>query len=80
MLDFERIKNEVLSGKDAEKVKNLADSEVVRRIGKSVDAQELRRAALSGDNKALGDILGKVLSTPDGKELMKKVEENFKQK
>lgn len=79
-MDLERIKKEVLDGKEAEKVKNLADSDVVRRIGKSVDAQELRRAAQSGDDKALGSILEKVLSTPDGKELMKKVEESFRKK
>lgn len=79
-MDFEKIKNEVLNGKDTEKVKNIADSDIARRIGKSMDAQELRRAAQSGDSKALGSILEKVLSTPDGKELMKKVEENFRKK
>ena len=76
---FERIKKEVLNGGD-EKVKNLVDSDVAKRISESVAGQELRRVAQSGDSKALGSILERVLSTPDGKELMKKVEENFKQK
>lgn len=79
-MDLERIKKDVLNDKNADRVKNLADSDLAKRIGKSVDAQELQRAAQSGDSKALGSILEKVLSTPDGKELMKKVEENFRKK
>lgn len=77
MGDFEKLRKELLNGDKAQKVKNIVNSAEGKRIGKNIDGEALRKAAESGDQETLSNILGKVLSTDDGKDLVRHIEESL---
>ncbi|NLW65270.1 MAG: hypothetical protein GXY26_03440 [Clostridiales bacterium] len=77
MGDFEKLRKELLNGDKAQKVKNIVNSAEGKRIGKNIDGEALRKAAESGDQETLSNILGKVLSTDDGKDLVRRIEESL---
>ena len=77
MTDFERMQKELSSSKNSADLKKFAQSPEAARIGKTVDGNALKKAAMTGDKETLGRILQQVLSTEDGKALAKMVGENF---
>lgn len=77
MADFESLKREMLSSGKGPALEQLAKSSEVQRIGKTIDTESLKKAASAGDQAALGRILQQVMSTDDGKALLKKVSESF---
>ncbi len=60
------------SGK-ADKIKQIAQSEEGAKLSSLVDAKAIEAAAKSGDDKALRDMLSKILSTEDGKKLAENI-------
>lgn len=77
MSNFEELQKELLNGDKAKKVKKIVNSDEGKRIGKTIDGEALRKAAASGDQVALGNILSKVLSTDDGKALVRRIGESL---
>lgn len=77
MSDFDKLKKELLSGDKAKKVNKIVNSPEGKRIGKMVDGDALKKAAQSGDEKTVNNILGKVLATDDGKELVRRIGESL---
>lgn len=73
MKDFEKAKNEIMSGDKAEIVRGALDSREGRSVGKMVDGEALKKAVMKGDSETVSRILGKVLSTDDGKALADRV-------
>ena len=77
MSELDKLLKELMSSGKAGQLQNIAKSPEVANLGKMIDTQALKKAAASGDQAALSDILRKVLSTEEGKALMKKVGDNF---
>ena len=77
MNSFDRVGKELLA-KGKNDVEEFANSKAGKEIGKLVDGNELRNAVLSGDNETLGRILNNIMSTDAGRELVKTVEDKFK--
>lgn len=80
MSKLDEIKRELFAGENAGKVSAIASSAEGRSVGRMIDGAALKKAAESGDKEALGAMLGKVLATPEGKELVRKVSESFGEK
>lgn len=80
MNDFDKMQKEMSSPKNAAELKKFAQSPEAARIGKTVDSEALKKAAMTGDKETLGRILQQVLSTEDGKALAKKIGESFGKK
>ena len=70
-MDLETLERE-MRGKAA--FRAAADSPEGRALAARLDDKALRDAARRGDGAALGDILQRVLSTPEGKALAEKVQ------
>lgn len=79
-MDLDRLKKEALKSGNAEKLKGLAGSEEVRRIGMTLDTQKLKSAVQSGDERTLGEMMQQVLATSDGQKLLKTLEDSFGKK
>lgn len=77
MADFESIKREMMASGKGAQLEKLAKSSEVARIGKTIDKDALKKAAAEGDQATLGRMLEQVMSTDDGKALLKKVSESF---
>lgn len=73
MKEFEKAEREIMSGDKADIVKRAVDSKEGRSVGKMVDGAALKKAVLTGDSKTVSAILGKVLSTEEGKTLADRV-------
>ena len=69
---------ELLRGKDGEKLRTLAASEEARRVSSLFSPQELEQAARSGDGAQLRGILQRVLSTEEGRALAQKLSQTGK--
>lgn len=68
-MGFEEIGRQLeRQGKTAD-IKRLAESEDGKKIRSMIDAEKLKKAAGSGDSKALHELLSGVLSTDEGKRL-----------
>lgn len=80
MNDFEKMQREMASSDNASKIEQFAKSPEASRIGKIVDGNALKKAAMTGDKETINRILQQVLSTEDGKALAKKIGENFGKK
>lgn len=78
-MDINELENEILKGKNTKALQKIADSEAGRRLAGKVDVAAIERAAQEGDTQALSDILRRVMETPEGKELAKKVKKAVSQ-
>ena len=80
MQNFEKLGQELERMGKTEKIKQLAQSEDVQRIGRMVDVNAVEKAAKSGDSEALKRMLAQVLSTDEGKKLAESVSRLMQEK
>ena len=73
MQNFESIGRELQRRGKTEGIKNLAESEDGKKLGRMIDAKAIENAARSGNSDALRSILGSVLGTEEGKRLAESV-------
>lgn len=77
MKDAEKLEHELFSGNKAGKAKDIVNSKAGRNVGKMVDGNALKKALAEGDKDTMNRILNQVLSTEDGKALVKQISERF---
>lgn len=77
-MDFESCGRELLKGKNASALQELARSEDGRKVAAMVDGNSLEKAAREGDRNALSEALQKILSTPEGRRLAEQVKKAVK--
>ncbi len=75
MQNFEELGRELDRRGKTEKLKALADSSEMQKLGQMLDASEVERAARSGDSQALRSLLGSLLSTREGRKLAESVQQ-----
>ncbi|MCD8016522.1 MAG: hypothetical protein LUE97_01725 [Oscillospiraceae bacterium] len=73
MNDFEKLRGELLNGKNADAVRSAAQSDELKRLAGQFDERELKRAVTEGDAKAMQSLLSRVLATPDGRALAERL-------
>ena len=73
MQSFEQVNRELERQGKAGKLRALAESDAGQRVSRMLDGAALSEAAQRGDAAALRDILSRVLSTEDGKQLAENV-------
>ena len=78
MQNFEELGRELERRGKTEKLKPLADSEDMQRLGQMLDPTAVERAAKSGDSQALKKLLSSVLSTQEGQRLAQSVQQLMK--
>lgn len=69
MKDLENLGRRLEQSGKSDKLRQLADSADGKAVSRMVDAEEIGKAAKSGNMVALQDILRGVLSTEEGKRL-----------
>lgn len=69
MQNFEKLGQELERMGKSEEIKQLARSEAALKLSRMVDAGAVEKAARTGDNEALKNILAQVLNTEEGKKL-----------
>ena len=69
MRDFEKI----LRGENGDMLKDLAESEDVKRLGESLDIKSIEKAVARGDVAALEAAVKSVLKTEEGRKLAEKL-------
>mgnify|MGYP004475555195 FL=1 len=69
MKDLENLGRRLEQSGKSDKLRQLADSADGKAVSRMVDAEEIGKAAKSGNMAALQDILRGVLSTEEGKRL-----------
>ncbi len=77
-MDFEKYSQAILSGRNAEALKKLADSENGRKVAGMLNEDELVKAAKGGDGASLANALKNILSTPQGQALADEVRKAVK--
>ncbi len=80
MSDLEKMSKELFKGSKSGMVNDVVNSKEGKNIGKMIDGNALKKAAVEGDKDTLNKILGQVLSTEDGKALFKKISDSFGKK
>ena len=65
--------DKILSGKNGEALKSLADSEEAKRLSKMVDVKSVEDAVARGDMDELKSVLASVLKTSEGKKLAERL-------
>ena len=78
--NFEHWEQQLNGNPKAQQFKALANSPEGQRLAQQLDGKAVEQAARSGDAAALKQLLGQILSTPDGKALAKRLEETMKEK
>ena len=78
MQNFEELGRELERRGKTEKLKALADSQDVQKLGQMLDPAAVERAAKSGDSQALRSLLGSLLSTQEGQRLAQSVQQLMK--
>ena len=78
MQNFEELGRELDRRGKTDKLKALADSEDMQRLGQMLDPTAGERAAKSGDSQALKKLLSSVLSTQEGQRLAQSVQQLMK--
>ncbi len=78
MQNFEELGRELERRGKTEKLKALADSSDVQKLGKMLDPGAVERAARSGDSQAIKDLLSSVLNTREGQRLAQSVQQLMK--
>lgn len=59
----------LLSGKDGEKLRSLAELPEAQKLGSLIDPAEAEKAAKAGDMDALRGMLEKIMRTAEGRKL-----------
>lgn len=77
MKDAEGLSKELFSGEKAGKAKDIINSKAGQSVGKMVDGKALKKALAEGDKDTMNKILNQVMSTEDGKALIKQISERF---
>lgn len=78
MQNFEELGRELERRGKTEKLKALADSSDVQKLGKMLDPGAVERAARSGDSQAIKNLLSSVLNTKEGQRLAQSVQQLMK--
>ncbi len=78
MQNFEELGRELERRGKTDKLKALADSQDVQKLGQMLDPAAVERAAKSGDSQALRSLLGSLLSTQEGQRLAQSVQQLMK--
>ena len=65
--------DKVLSGKNGEVLKSLADSEEAKRLSQMFDVKSVEDAVARGDMAELKSVLASVLKTSEGKKLAERL-------
>ncbi|MDO4972856.1 MAG: hypothetical protein Q4E38_01465 [Eubacteriales bacterium] len=78
MADLEKLGRELERSGKAEALRKLAASAEGQRLAQRLDAGAVEAAARGGDAAALRALLGGVLGTAEGRQLIKSVEELMK--
>lgn len=78
MQNFEELGRELERRGKTEKLKALADSSDVQKLGQMLDPAAVERAARSGDSQAIKNLLSSVLSTQEGQRLAQSVQQLMK--
>lgn len=78
MQNFDSLGKELMNGKNAEKIKELANSVEGQKIGGMIDTKAAERAIKSGDASAIQKILAQVLSTDEGKRFADEISRTIK--
>lgn len=73
MQDFEKLGKELMGGKNAGAIKEIANSAEGQKLSKMFDAKAVEQAAKSGNTGELQKLLAQVLSTDEGKALADKL-------
>jgi len=77
-MDFDKLNESILSGKNAEALKKLAEGKTGRSVADLINEKELLRAAKDGDSDTLSGMLNTILSTPQGRALVDEVKKAVK--
>ena len=78
MQNFEELGRELDRRGKTDKLKALADSREVQKLGQMLDPAAVERAARSGDSQAIKNLLISVLSTREGQKLAQSVQQLMK--
>mgnify|MGYP000021192102 CR=1 FL=1 len=78
MQNFEELGRELERRGKTDKLKALADSQDVQKLGKMIDPAAVEQAAKSGDSNAIRSLLSSVLSTEEGRRLAQSVQQLMK--
>ena len=78
MQNFEELGRELERRAKTDKLKALADSQDVQKLGKMIDPAAVEQAAKSGDSNAIRSLLSSVLSTEEGRRLAQSVQQLMK--
>ena len=78
MQNFEELGRELERRGKTDKLKALADSQDVQKLGKMIDPAAVVQAAKSGDSNAIRSLLSSVLSTEEGRRLAQSVQQLMK--
>ena len=78
MQNFEELGRELDRRGKTDKLKALADSREVQKLGQMLDPAAVERAARSGDSQAIKSLLSSVLSTREGQKLAQSVQQLMK--
>ena len=78
MQNFEELGRELERRGKTDKLKALADSQEVQKLGKMIDPAAMERAAKSGDGDAIRSLLSSVLSTQEGQRLARSIQQLMK--
>lgn len=78
MQNFEQLGMELERRGKTDKLKALAETEDVQKLGKMIDPGAVEQAAKSGDSDALRALLSSVLRTEEGRRLAQSVEQMMK--
>ena len=63
----------LLSGKDREKLRSLADSPEARQLGSMIDPAAAEKAAKAGDVEALRGMMAQIMRTAEGRKLAESI-------
>lgn len=80
MKDIEKVKKELMDSGKGSEIEKLSKSPEAAKLGKMIDTEALKKAASSGDQDALSSMLRQVLSTGEGQNLLKKINDSFGEK
>ena len=71
MDNLDSLGSAVLSGRNADALRALSESEEARRLGKEIPREAAEEAIRSGDGEKMKALLEKILSTREGQTLAK---------
>lgn len=80
MQDLEKLGKELRRGGQAEKLRTLAASADGQKLSQMADRQALAEAAKRGDTAALQAMMGRLLSTAEGRRLSEQVRQLLQEK